>query len=150
MKKLIFSLVLTVLSLTSAFAADMSEVWGTIRETKGFFVDEVKPEKAKANGFESLLTAVNTAPTSADINAVNALLATINPKQKVSTVSQQGVEVSVYVAPASADGKMYKLLLAVNKDDNEDKLLAVLYGLSTPQGMIDALQNLSIVDIIGG
>lgn len=150
MKRFFITLSLMIAVAVSAFSADMSQVWSDIKQTKGFFVDEVSASKTQANGFQNLLTAINTAPTSADIRALKNLTATIDSKQKITTVSQSGVNISVYCAPASADGKLFKLMFVIDKDDNEDKMLAVLYGTCTQEGMLKALQNMSIVDIIGG
>lgn len=150
MKKLFITLALTALSFIATYAADMSEVWTEIKQFPGLFVDEVAPEKAKANGFQNLLTAINSAPTSADIKNIKSILAKIDSNQKITTVSQQGIDVSVYVAPAAADASLFKVMLGVTKDDNEDKMLVVLYGICTQEGMIDALQNMSLIDIIGG
>ena len=150
MKRFFLALALFTAAVATMAAADMTQVWGQIKETKGFFVDKVNDDKAHANGFTDLLTAINTAPTSADIKNVNNLLATIERNQKITTVSQQGIKISIYMAPASQDGKLFKLLMAVEKDDNADKLLAVLYGTCTQEGMLKAIQSMSLVDIIGG
>ena len=150
MKKTVLTLACVFATFLSSFAMDMTDVWTQFQAVPNFIVSNVSPEKAEANGFETLAVAINTAPTSNDIVAAQRLSATIDSKQKITSVNQQGVEVTVYAAPASADASHYKLMLVVDKNDNEDKALIVLYGICTNEGMLKALQNLSLESIIGG
>lgn len=150
MKKTLLTLALTVLAAVGAFASDMTTVWETVAQDTTFIVAPVASDKAAENGFETLSIALNSAPTSRDIDNVKRLAATIDSNQQVTSVSQQGVDVAVYAAPASADGSTYKLMLVIDKNDNADKALMILYGICTRQGIARALQNLSIEDLIGG
>lgn len=150
MKKIVMTLALVISAAVSLWATDMTFVWEDIQKNKDLIVAEVPSEKAAANGFETLHVALHPQANSASINQLKRLIATIDDKQKVTTVSQQGVDVSVYIAPASTDGTLYKLMIVVDKNDNADKALIVLYGTCTPAGMNYAIQKLSIEDIIGG
>ena len=149
MKKFITLAVLIVAFALSAFSADMTTVWSQYKTYDGFMVAEVSPEKAQKNGFEELSVALNSAPTTAQIDNAKRLAATIDENQKITSVNRNGVEVSVFAAPAVADGSLFKLLILVNKNDNADKALMVLYGTCTPQNLENAMQNLSLEDIIG-
>ena len=149
MKKPVLFIAFLLAFAANILAADMTEVWKELQLNKEFIVADIAPEKAARNGFETLSVALNSAPSSHDINTVKNLMATVEPSQKVTSVSQKGVDVSVYAAPASADGSLYKLMLVVDKNDNEDKALIILYGICTQSGIGQALTSLSIEDIIG-
>ena len=150
MKKIILLFIVAFFSLTSVFGADMTTVFEQILGKKDFIVADVPADKAAANGFEKLTVVLNSAPTSKDINAMKQLVATIDATQKLTSVSQQGVNVTVFLAPASTDGTLFKVMFVLDKNDNEDKSLVVLYGTCTPAGMQTAIQNMSLEDLIGG
>lgn len=150
MKKILTVIVLSLMFATTAFAADMTTVWTQVKGTEGFMVADISQDKASKNGFEDLTVALNSAPTSSQINNVKNLVATIDQNQKITSVNQNGVEVSVFTAPATANGTLYKLMIFVNKNDNADKVLMVLYGTCTPQNLESAMQSLSLEDLIGG
>lgn len=146
MKKRILAAAATVLLAVSGFAADLSTVWNQIAANGTFIVGDAP----KKGGFEKLEVALNTAPTSQQINDIKRLVATIDSNQKVTSVSQQGVDVSIFVAPADADLTLYKVMFVVDKNDNEDKALLVLYGTCTREALSDAIRDISLEDIIGG
>ena len=149
MKKLIAAFALALTTMIPAFAGDLSTVWSQYQDNKGFIIADVDADKAAKNGFETLTVALNSAPTSQQINDIKRLAATIDESQKLTSVQQQGVEVTVYAAPAAADGSLYKLMIVIDKNDTADKMLVVLYGTCTKDSFVNALQNLSIEDIIG-
>ena len=139
-----------VIGAVCAMATDMTTIWYQIKGDNNFMVAEVPKEKAARNGFEEMTVALNSAPTSQQITEVKRLAGTIDSRQKIASVSQNGVDVSVYAAPASADGSLCKMMLVVDKNDNAEKVLVVLYGICTQEGLTRAVQNLSLEDIIGG
>lgn len=150
MKKLLVSLVIVFGACFSVMAADVTEVWNMFRPINTFIVTDVDMEKAAKNGFETLSMAVNTAPTTAEINEARRLAATVNPAQKITSMSQEGVNVSVFAAPADTNGQLYKVMFVIDKNDNENKALIVLYGTVARSNMINAMQSLSVQDLIGG
>ena len=150
MKKQIFILLFAFCTVIAGFATDMTTVWHQIESSPKFISGQTDTEKATKNGFQQLNIAINSAPTSEDIQDARRLIATIDSNQKVTTISQQGVDVSVFAAPAAADMSLLKLMLVIDKNDNADKALIVMYGVTTPDGLTKALQNLSIEDLIGG
>lgn len=150
MKKIVSVLAIVCAFAVSAIAADMTTVWTQLKGNEGFMVADIAKEKASKNGFEDLTVALNSAPTSDHIKTVKNQIATIDDNQKITTVNQNGIEVSVFTAPAAADGSLYKLLIVVNKNDNAEKALVVLYGTCTPRNLENAMQSLSLEDIIGG
>lgn len=150
MRKLLIALCCAAICFMSAAAADMTTVWEQISEAKNMILAQVPAEKATANGFQTLYLALNSAPTTADINAVKRLTATIEENQKITSVRQQDVDVSIYAAPADADASVYKILIEIEKPDGEDKSLILLYGTAGRDEMLNTLQRLSIEDIIGG
>lgn len=151
MKKLILFLAAGLLSCLEGFAADLTTVWEEIMNENGFIIADVPDTKANQNGFETLKVALNSAPSTADINKAKQLVATIDAGQKVTSVSQNGVNVSIYAAPASADASLYKLFVLIDMNENADnKALIVLYGTCSRENMANALNNMSIESIIGG
>ena len=150
MKKLHLILLFALTSVLSGFAADMTTVWNQINKQKTFIVADIPAQKAAANGFETLTVAINSAPTSQDINSIRRLADTIDKNQKITNATQEGVDVTIYAAPADSNATAYKLMFVIDKDDNEDKALIVLYGTCSRDGLNNALQSLSIEDLIGG
>ena len=150
MKKTILTIVAILGACLTSLAVDMTTVWDQIQAQPEFIVSEIGPEQASFNGFEKLTVALNSAPTDDYINQVKRLAATIDPGQKVTSVSQKGVDVAIYAAPASATGDLYKMMIFVDKNDNEDKSLIVLYGITNRDDITRALSNLSIESLIGG
>lgn len=150
MKRIALILVLFVTAIIAAMATDMSTIWSQIANNDSFIVADISKDKAAKNDFETLTVALNSAPTSQQINDVKRLISTVDENQKVTSVNHQGIEVSIYAAPANADATLYKVMLLIGKNDSADKFLAVLYGTCTQQNITNALQNLSIEDIIGG
>lgn len=148
MKKIVLSLLFVVVSFASVFAADLTTVWEKVTSDKNFIYGPAEKGKAEKNGFEKLDIAINTAPTSDQINQIKRLFSTIDDKQKVTSVSQSGVDVSMYAAPYNMAGTELKVMFLIAKNDNEDKALFVLYGICTQEGLMKALQNMSIEDLI--
>lgn len=150
MKKILLSLIVLVTTAAGALAADVTTVWNTIKADKSMIFAEESVQRAKANGFDELYVAINSAPDANAINAVKRLTATIDANQKMTEVSQQGVDVSIYTAPADASGNVSKVMIVVTKNDNADKALIVVYGLCEKAKLQDMLSKLSLEDIIGG
>lgn len=150
MKKIALTLVLFLTATIVAMATDMSTIWSQVAQNDSFIVAEISKDKAAKNDFETLTVALNSAPTSQQINDVKRLMSTVDENQKVTTANHQGIEVSIYAAPANADATLYKVMLLIDKNDSADKFLVVLYGTCTQQNITNALQNLSIEDLIGG
>ena len=151
MKKIAISLIVILLSVVNSFAADLSTAWEQLQSDKGFIVANVPSQKALSNGFETLTVALNTAPTTQDINNAKRIAATINSNQKITSVSQNGVNVSIYAAPAATDGSLYKIFIMIDMNENADnRALIGLYGTCTRDNMLNTLQNMSIENIIGG
>ena len=149
MRKFALTLAFCLTSLLASFAADLSTVWQSLQDVEGFYVVPLSAAEAAESGFEKLTVALNSSPTAANINKANQLAATIDPSQKITSVSQDGVNVAVYIAPENVDATEYKLLLLITKNDNADKVLMALYGICTREGLNVALQNLSIEKLIG-
>lgn len=148
MKKFVLTLLVAMVSSAFAFAADMTVVWNQVKNQKNITTAPIERSKAEANGLESLDIALNSAPTSNDINAVKKLLATINENQKVTNLTVSGVEVSVYQAPYDMTGKMEKVMFVLTKDDNADKALILLYGVGTVDNVKRMIGNLNIADLL--
>ena len=149
MKKSLLALMLTVVSAFSTLAADLTTVWEQIAADKSFITGPADKDKIEKNGFEKLDIAINTAPTSDQINRTRRLAATIDDSQKITSVSQSGVDISIYMAPYNIAGTEYKVLFLITKNDNADKALFVFYGVATQEGLQKALQNFSLEDLVG-
>ena len=148
MKK--FALVLTAFIATAltSVAADLNEVWNLIIKEQNLMAEYIEGELARKNGFESLNVALNSAPTSKDIAAIEAYAKLIDEKQKLTSVSEEGVSVSMFASPVDAAGTFYRLLILVTSDA-EEKALICLYGKCTRDQMTKTLEGLSIKNIIG-
>lgn len=149
MKRIFITLTAILATAVATFAADLSQVWDQVAVNKQFLVADVPAEKAAAEGFQSLAVALNSDPSVQDILNTQRLAATIEARQKITSVSQEGVDVSVYAAPADAGATMYKVLMVVAAT-GKDKALIVLYGTCTASEMSKAVQNMSLESIIGG
>ena len=150
MKKFALTLVLMMTLALSGYAEDMTKVWENLKSKKEFIVSDIPAKKAKESGFETLSVALNSSPSSKDIQKVKKLTATINEDQKITEVTQHGVDVAVYGATASGDGTLYKVMFVIDKDDNADKALMVFYGTCLASNLNKALKKMSIEDLIGG
>lgn len=148
-KKLLLTLIAVVASATCAFAADVTTVWDAIKADKSMIYAEESADKANANGFDELYLAINSAPDANAINALKRLTATIDANQKMTEVSQQGVDVSIYTAPADVAGDRSKVMIVVTKNDNADKALIVVYGICQKAKLQEMLSKLSLEDIVG-
>lgn len=149
-RRFLTAVLVVALAHIAAMAADMTDVWNSISTNPKMITAQVEPAKATANGFDTLYVALNSAPTAADINDILRLADTVDASQHVTRINRQGIDVSIFGAMATADGKMYKIMIVVDKAQGEDKSLIVLYGLSPSDNVASALQNLSLEDIIGG
>lgn len=149
MKRIFITLTAILATAVATFAADLSQVWDQVVVNKQFLVADVPAEKAAAEGFQSLAVALNSDPSVQDILNTQRLAATIEARQKITSVSQEGVDVSVYAAPADAGATLYKVLMVVAAT-GKDKALIVLYGTCTASEMSKAVQNMSLESIIGG
>lgn len=149
MKRIFITLTAILATAVATFAADLSQVWDQVVVNKQFLVADVPAEKAAAEGFQSLAVALNSDPSVQDILNTQRLAATIEARQKITSVSQEGVDVSVYATPADAGATLYKVLMVVAAT-GKDKALIVLYGTCTAGEMSKAVQNMSLESIIGG
>lgn len=149
MKKFFITLLAVMATAVSALAADLTEVWTQIKDNDTFLVAEIPNDSARAQGFEQLTVALNSAPTVSQITDIKSTFGTITPSQKLTSVSQSGVDVNIYTSPATADGSLYNLLLFISKSTGDDKALIVIFGKCTPAQMANALQGMSLEKIIG-
>lgn len=149
MKKISLILIALVATSLTSFAADLTEVWNRIISEPGLITQEVPTEQARKEGFETLTVALNSAPTSEAIAAVETQAKFIDEKQKLTSVTQKGVTVSIFYAPADVAGSLYKILFVITSDA-EEKALVCLYGTCTREQMTKNLEDLSIENIIGG
>lgn len=152
MKKIILVFVTIISAALTSSAADLTEVWNHIKAQPGLIVQDFPADQARQEGFESLTVALNSAPTSEAIAAVETQAKFINEKQKLSSVTQNGVRVSIFAVPADATASVYKILFVITSDvaNDDDKALVCLYGTATREQMLKNLSDMSIENIIGG
>lgn len=149
MKKIVFVLIALIATSLSSVAADLTEVWGRILKEPGLMVENVDGKRARQVGFEALSVALNSDPTSEAIAAIEKHAKLIDEKQKIASVTEEGVNVSIFATPTDAAGTFYNMLFVITCDA-EEKVLVCLYGKCTREQMAKALKDMSIENIIGG
>lgn len=149
MKKIALTLIAVVLTAFASTAADITEIWNAIKADKGMTVADIPAEEAQAEGFLTTTVALNTNPTSADIERILTQVKFINDNQKLTAVTQNSVDVAIYAAPADAQATTYKVLVVITSDAAE-KALVCVYGTCTADQMQTALSSFQIGDLIGG
>lgn len=150
MNRILTTLLIFIIAPLAVLGADLTSVWEELSSDKMFMTADFDSEKAASNGFESLWVAVDSDPTTDDFKHVRRVTGTIDQNQKITNINQQGIDVSVFAAPASADMKYIKVLLVFEKEDSEVKSLILIYGTCQADKMGSVFQNLSIEDLIPG
>lgn len=149
MKKFIVSFAAVIITALASFAADMSTVWEQFIQNPNFIVADFDAEKAAKNNFQTLTVALNSAPTTQDINTVQRLADTIDKNQKITSITRDGINISIYIAQASADMSLFKVMLIIDKNGEIDKTLMIFYGTCSQSDVQNAITNFSIEDLIG-
>lgn len=149
MKKIALTLIAAIITVFASTAADITEIWNTIKAEKGMTIAELPADEAQKEGFKTATVAINTNPSSDDIARILTQTKFINDNQKLTSVNKNDVDVAIYAAPADAQASIYKILFVISSDA-QDKVLVCVYGTCSADQMQTALGNFSIGDMIGG
>ena len=149
MKKLFATLAIVIVSVFSAMAADLTEVWSTISTTPGLISSPVDGPIAEKQGFNTLNIALNPQPSEADLAKFNEIIATIPTTQRLAKVEAEGFTVSAYATPADAAGTEYYVMYAISGENNGVRQTMALYGTMSRENMTKAMSDINLEEIIG-
>ena len=128
MKKAILFFGILLMSVVSAFSANITEVWNEIKNTGIFQIEVCSPTTAEQNGFTTLTAGYINNPHYSVVESIEEMANQIDSSFLLGANSNGIISAKIYAEPM---GNKYKVFLYTYSQMQQAHALVVFYGTCT-------------------